>query len=92
MTGLPRIVFFACLAVGIWCFTGTVIHMVLVMVHRKPGCRLFPSWYESPFNYLFKPRSLTDQGLRSRRRVLLNLIGFLAAWGTGIAIAVVYGS
>jgi hypothetical protein len=92
MATLPRILFLACVAVGIWCFTGMVIHAILVVQHRKPGCPPFPTWYQSPFNYLFKPDSLTEQGLHSRRRVLVNLVGFVAAWAIGIAIAVVYGS
>ena len=92
MTTLPGLVFFACVAVGIWCLTGIVIHSILVVRHRKPGYPLFPNWYAGPFSHLFRPHNLTDQGLQSRRRVLLNLIGFLAAWAIGIAIALACGS
>jgi len=45
---------------------GMGIFGLLTVMGRNPGQPLQPSWFESPFNYLFYPSRLTADGLRHR--------------------------
>jgi hypothetical protein len=42
--------------------------MFRTVANRKEGVPLFPNWYESPFNIIFRPHQLTERGLIARRR------------------------
>jgi hypothetical protein len=69
------------------CWLTSVINWFLVVMNRKPGLPLFPNWFESPGNYIFRPGSLTDKGLRARRWVFVGVIGFFACIGLGIMLS-----
>jgi hypothetical protein len=47
---------------------------------RKKGVRLFDYRLAlNPFNLVFRPSLLTDAGLRARRWMLINFLGFFLA-------------
>jgi hypothetical protein len=47
-----------------------IVNMFRTVAYRKDGVPLFPHWYVSPFNVVFRPDQLTDRGLAARRRGL----------------------
>jgi hypothetical protein len=53
-----------------------VVNMFRAVANRKEGAPLCPHWYESPFNYLFRPSQLTDRGLSARRLCFYGFVGF----------------
>jgi hypothetical protein len=76
---------FACGCAVFWFMAA--INMFRMVRHRKPGVPLFPNWFESPFNIVFRPLDLTDVGLKARRKVLIGFCGFLACWAVAFAAA-----
>ena len=63
------------------CCLTAAVNLVLVVRNRKPGLPLQPHWFESPFNYIFRPESLTDKGLRASRRTFLATFGYFVCAG-----------
>jgi hypothetical protein len=54
-----------------------VVNVFRTVANRREGVPLFPIWFESPFNILFRPAQLTDRGLIARRRCFYGVIGFV---------------
>lgn len=73
------------------CWVIATVNMFQVVANRKEGVPLFPHWWESPFNVVFRPQHLTDRGLAARRRCFYGTIGFIVFWLLGAAIGLVTG-
>jgi len=67
------------------------VNMFRAVAHRKDGVPIFPSWYESPFNILFQPSQLTDQGLSARRWCFYGFGGFWIFGAVAMAIGLLTG-
>jgi hypothetical protein len=62
------------------CWFIALINMFRTLAHRKPGVAIWPHWWESPFNILFRPEELTARGLVARRWCFFGVAGFLACF------------
>jgi len=65
--------------------------MLRAVAHRKAGVPIFPNWYESPFNILFRPAQLTERGLAARRWFFYGIAGFVAFYVAAIAVGSLTG-
>jgi hypothetical protein len=83
--------FFAACLSGMACLVVVLVNMFRAVANRKEGVPLFPNWYESPFNILFRPSQLTDRGLSARRWCFYGVVGFFIFCASGIAIGVLTG-
>jgi hypothetical protein len=63
-----------------------VINMYRMISNRKEGVPLFPNWYESPGNIIFRPHQLTDRGLAARRWCIYGVVGFFVCWAVAFGI------
>ena len=68
-----------------------LINMFRAVAYRKPDVSLFPHWWESPFNPLFRPAQLTDRGLATRRWCFYGVIGFVVCWVFNAVVSVATG-
>ena len=84
--------FVAAIFGGFVCWFVVAINMFRTVANRKPGVPLFPNWWESPFNILFRPSQLTETGLSARRWCFYGGVGFLACWALGILVGLTTGS
>jgi hypothetical protein len=69
-----------------------VVNMFRVVANRKDGVPLFPNWFESPFNILFRPSQLTDRGIIARRKCFYGFIGFILSCAILGVVAVLQDS
>jgi hypothetical protein len=80
----------ACICAVI-CWFIAAINMFRTVAYRKPGVPLFPHWWESPFNILFRPSQLTARGLEARRWCFYGVVGFLVCGGFVMIVGVSTG-
>jgi hypothetical protein len=80
----------ACLGSFLCAFL-VLVNMFRAVANRKEGVPIFPSWYESPFNILFRPHQLTERGLRARRLCLYGFAGFWLFAMLAVAIGTLTG-
>jgi hypothetical protein len=85
------VVFVAAVLGGFVCGFIVVVNMFRTVANRKPDVPLFPNWWESPFNILFRPSQLTDRGLSARRCCVDGSLGFLVCLVVAAFIAVTTG-
>ncbi len=62
-----------------------VINLFRMVANRKEGVPLFQTWYDSPWNIIFRPHLLTERGLAARRRCMLGFAGFVLFIFLGMA-------
>jgi hypothetical protein len=86
--GLVVAVAFLC-AFSSWVIA--TVNMFRTVANRKDGVPLFPNWYESSFNILFRPSQLTDRGLSARRWCFYGVAGFIISCALAIAISELTG-
>jgi hypothetical protein len=79
--------------VGVFvCWLVGMINMFRAVCYCKEGVPLFRHWYGSPFNILFRPDDLTDQGLAARRWFFRGFAGFILCVLAAVAIASLTGA
>ncbi len=88
---IGKFAFVAAVLGGGTCWFVAVINMFRTVANRKPDVPLFPSWWQSPFNILFRPSQLTERGLSARRWCFYALAGSLVCWAFGMLVALTTG-
>jgi hypothetical protein len=74
---------------AVYCWWIGIMNMFRTVANRKLGVPLFPHWWESPFNILFRPWQLTDRGLDARRKCFLGMLGFVAFCVLSVIVGIV---
>jgi hypothetical protein len=88
LEAMAGIVFVAAFVAAVVSWFVAAVSMFRMVANRKEGVPLFPAWYESPVNLVFRPRNLTDRGLSARRWLFYGFIGFIAC----LLLCVIAGS
>jgi hypothetical protein len=72
-------------AIGAW--VGVVSNLLKIARSRKPGVAAFDHrLLFNPFNAVFLPQYLTDEGLSARRRLLVYALVFVLSIGAGFGV------
>jgi hypothetical protein len=83
--------FLAALVVAIVAWGSMVYHMIRMAMCRKPDAQFRAFVAMNPFNVMFFPGDLTDQGRSHRRRFLQSIALFMACVAFGLAIGALAG-
>jgi uncharacterized membrane protein YeaQ/YmgE (transglycosylase-associated protein family) len=71
-------------------FLTGMVNAFVIVANRKEGVSLFPNWYSSPFEIIYRPAGLTERGLLARRRCIYGIIGFVVIGAiTGIVASLI---
>jgi hypothetical protein len=73
------------LVIGVGCFACWAValaSMLLAARSRRPGAPR-PTLWEGPFDVMYRPSLLTEEGKRHRRRCLAGIAGFLLLGALG---------
>ena len=88
---ISKFAFLAAVSGGFFWFFVAVINMFRAVANRKPDVPVFPNWWESPFNIIYRPCQLTERGLSARRWYFYGLVGFIVCWAIGILVGLATG-